>query len=314
MELIAYSKPFWNSVISSGRSKNLPKMCNLIGPATWYVPYEEAQTYRKVAKEHSLNVEIKGSSKGVANQHNAALDEGFALGLPVATSDDDLSDVVQVITYDNSVEYRRHSLNNKSISMHRKISYIDAVNMMLNRLNATGLYLAGTKPDSQQLGSRPYGYSHRRVICGLIVVRPTPLRFDNTYPLNSDIEFFLQHMLIHHGAIQCSDILAKYKRWTGDGGAVALRNDDTAKLCHSQLISNYQGLVKNVVNKKNPFKVQFDNIALKSLSQNQIESLNINCEPEDYPIIMDLLVYLSLSNNEPITLAEILYEKLKNEV
>ena len=62
-----------------------------------------------------------------------------------------------------------------------------------------------------------------------MVIRPTHLRFNENLSLKEDYDYTVQHIKEYGGVVRCFQILAQWKHYTNEGGAVAYRTDEEDK-------------------------------------------------------------------------------------
>lgn len=195
-------------IISHKRPDNVQKMQALVGPATWVVAESDVEAYKAAG---AANVIVGGK---LTPSRNKALQEAFKLGFPCLQLSDDLKKLKQVLFKEDKKETV-------------PLTFEQFVKTMLNRLSKSPYKLAGIAPTFNAFFSNDEVKTKHFVIGDFILVKPSPLRFDEELTLKEDYDFTLQHISTYGGVVRCDDLLAEFQHYSNPGGAVDHRSNET---------------------------------------------------------------------------------------
>lgn len=182
--------------VSSGRPQNVHKMQELFGPLTWFVPPLEGTMYG----EHDAERVRPGHGGNCAIARNRALDAASEhRGVPCVMLDDDATGKIEGVIPGNPP-------SKFPMSAHEAL--LDA----LNRSADYGLPLTAlTHLTNAQFVSNSASTT-ATINGGCLIVWPNPLRFDEELPLQSDVDYGLQHVKMYGGALRLNDIFIHFRR------------------------------------------------------------------------------------------------------
>ena len=176
-----------------------------MGNATWYV------------RDQKDVVSYEGAESAIAagalcKARNKALNDAHGRGLPCIQLSDDLTRLERVFAIRKL---------NKTVT----IPFDMAVATMLNAAQRAQAFLAGVAPTTNKLFFNPSkAITLTNFIVGdFILVRPSPLRFDEEMRLKEDYDFTLQHLKSYGRVARCNNIFAYFSHRKNAGGAVGYR-------------------------------------------------------------------------------------------
>lgn len=201
----------FQTVVSSGRPESVEAHTALFGPSTWVVPRRETDAYRRLgAPQVAL-----GAGDNCARARNGALDIAFHVSANICLMlDDDPTGRSEYVPTPGTPAV-----------MHLPIP--EMMEKLLQRLQTSGLKLASTNHlTNANFVSKSMSHT-ATILGGCLAVRRGHLRFDEDLPVNSDIDFGLQHVFTWGGALRCNDLFLYFRRGnTKDGGVSAYRRRD----------------------------------------------------------------------------------------
>lgn len=216
-------------VPSSGRPGNVPKLQQLLGvECDWYVPADQAADYRYAGAEHVFPVEHDGWHGRLAAQRNRMLDEAFADNRYSVQCDDDLRSIKWMAAVGAKPE---------------RIGCHDAIARVLAAMADTGALLGGRAITSNPL-------SYRRPLTtvgfvnGLLVVAPSPERFDETLVTKADWDYTLQHLHAYGGVARVDALLMDFPYRKGRGGCEDYRTQQLLEEGAAALLDKWPDAVK----------------------------------------------------------------------
>lgn len=176
----------------------------LVGDATWYV----ADRDDVAAYKGATAIEAGPLCKA----RNAALNDAHSRSLPCIQLSDDLTKIERVFAVNKL---------NKTVSA----TFDFAVASMLSAADRAQAFLAGVAPTTNKLFFNPNrAITLTNFIVGdFILVRPSPLRFDEDMVLKEDYDFTLQHLKSYGRVARCNGIFAYFSHRKNEGGAVSYR-------------------------------------------------------------------------------------------
>ena len=192
------------AVVSTGRAH---AVANYPG-FTFYVPPQEADEYREAGA-------VVRTAIGLSGARNLAMDDAFAFDEPVAILSDDL----QALTSPYApAEDDRADLPERIKA---------TAEAMHEAIEMTRIYLAGVPSHSNKFWARGgTGLStHTWVDGDFQVIRPNPLRYDETLPLHETLDFALDHLHTFGQVARFDRVLAKFQHRTNPGGCQAIRRE-----------------------------------------------------------------------------------------
>lgn len=220
------------AIISHNRHKNIKKMEELTGigeKITWYVGVGEAQKYAGVKGKV-----IEGGK--LIPSRNKALDDAFAEDNYCCMIEDDMKKL-EIVS--------GGSVNN--------ITFQQAINEMYRVLKDIPLHLAGAAPTPNPFffnPNKPLGLKHF-ILGSLILVKPTPLRFDTGLSLKEDYDFTLQHIQKYGGVCRLNYILPSFQHYSNKGGAVNYRTDTLEQETIKYLKQKWKNSIRDNPRRKN---------------------------------------------------------------
>lgn len=211
-------------VISSKRPHEVANLSRLIGPATWYVGYGEADAY--VANGAPRVME----SGGLCASRNLSMQDAFSRDVPCVQMDDDLRRIEMI----------------GSSGKARRISWFEAVQYLMKELRKTPYNLAGVAPTTNNFffhPQKPVGYQHF-CVGDFLLILPNSLCFDENLLLKEDYDFTLQHIATYGGVARCNAVLATFLHRTNQGGAVAIRTTAREQEAIAYLRKKWGGAIR----------------------------------------------------------------------
>lgn len=190
---------------SAGRAKNVQRMQEMVGPATWHVPPREWGMYRKAG---AFDLGIGGTPVAVPRNH--ILEISCSLGMPCLQLDDDLQGM-EIITEAGVVPA---TIN-------------DVAQALWEALQITGAKLAGAPPTGNAFyGSFTQPIRTTSFIVGsAMMILPNPLRFDPHFKAKEDYDHTLQHLETYGTVARREDIVMRFQRRTNPGGLQSYRTN-----------------------------------------------------------------------------------------
>lgn len=224
------SSEFFLCVISAGRPEQVPLMHDQIGSeVSWIVPYDEWEGY----EIRGANSIYGDEGNNVSAARNVALEAAFEQDLPCLMLDDDLIDS-NVYIEPNSLE---------------KIHFNQAALLLEAALDSTDFKLAATTHVTNPLFLK-HGISIKSTINGgCLLVKPNPLRFEESIRLSEDVDYALQHIVRYGGAVRSNDVVLRFKR-RAPGGVQSYRNEEERNKSVEQLMHRWPGIITR--SKKDP--------------------------------------------------------------
>jgi hypothetical protein len=209
----------WLAVISTGRPRNVERIQEQVGEATWYVQEGDAETY----DVRSLVV----CDAGVSVARNQALEDAFARGLTCVQLSDDLRGF-RVVNDFGEV---------------REVTAEEALGLLLDYLAMFPYHLAGFPPtDNTLFSTKSKTITTTTFIVGdCIAVKPTPLRFDEELKLKEDYGYTAAHIEEYGGALRLNWIVASFDHRSNPGGAVNIRTPELERGAVGRLMEQYAG-------------------------------------------------------------------------
>lgn len=224
------------SVISSGRSANVPKMEALVGDITWFVGEGE----RTVYTEAGAKVVYEGG--GLCASRNMSMDIGFKKCDTVLQLSDDMIGMKRAVIVDGKP---------KSVPY----SSIEAISYMVRCLSRVKAHLAGGAPTANAFyfsPNRPFS-SHNFIVGDFSFIRKTDLRYDESMTLKEDYDYTMQHINLYGSVLRANGILPVFKHRTNAGGAVTVRTPEEEQKNIAILKCKWPGCFRD--NKKRPNEV-----------------------------------------------------------
>jgi hypothetical protein len=222
----------WLTCISAHRPDNVPKMRELIGEATWYVPESDVPEYR------AQGADAVPDGGSLVAARNKALTDAFNLNVTCIQMSDDLKNI------------KRWSGEEGVKPI--EIPVLEALGDLIGRLHATDLRLGGVAPTNNGFfTSKSTGGSNLFILGDLIAVRPCGLRFDPNLRLKEDFDFTAAHYQTFGGALRCDDLLPTFAHYTNKGGAVAYRSDTVESETIAYLMRKWPGWIVPNPRRKN---------------------------------------------------------------
>lgn len=193
-------------VCSAGRAGNVPAMEeHLAGlDPVWYVPDGQGGDYRYCGAGQVVEVPYPDGHHPLVHQRNRALDDGHAEGRTVLITDDDLR---------RCATTEPDGTNTKT-----EVTAAEAMDRLLNELEASPYFLAGTPPTDNAYFCRRAVTTDRFIRDGCTAHKPNGLRYDPALPLKQDYDMTLQHLGAHGGALRLDTLLLTYQQRVKRGG------------------------------------------------------------------------------------------------
>jgi len=76
---------------------------------------------------------------------------------------------------------------------------------------------------------------HRFVASGIMLIKPSPIRFDNQFPLKEDYDHTLQHLGMFGKVLRCEDVFFMYSKTKVKGGCVEFRTPELEAIVVARL-------------------------------------------------------------------------------
>lgn len=201
--------------ISAGRPQNVQAVRDAFGPTTFVVPEEQLDDYSKAG---AISVSPFGYARNCAVARTNAMKLAFDAMLPVLMLDDDPT---------GKMEYIHKKVCDKPIKM--SINFEEVLRELAAALDAypdARLYALTHMTNAFWVGERRYSTASA-INGGCMFIKPNPLTFDPTLPLNSDVDYGLQHLDRYGQAIRINNVFVHFGRGNKDGAGVgAYRNDE----------------------------------------------------------------------------------------
>lgn len=216
------------SIISKARPKNVPKMAELVGDATWFVGEGEADVYREAGAPAVVE------SGGLCRSRNAGFGRAFELGLPCVQLSDDL----------RKLQFAMR-IGNKTTGV--DAGFEEAVSAILEACRTSGAKLGGVAPTSNAFyynTNRPV--HHQAFIVGDFVVGlPCELRWDERMKLKEDYDLTLAHIHTYGCVARCNFVLATFLHRNNPGGAVDFRTPEREQEAIEFLKNKWPGMIRD---------------------------------------------------------------------
>lgn len=193
------------SIISTNRADNVQKMQQLIGEqVVWVTKESDREAYLAAGATHVV------TGGDLCESRNRGIDLAHDRGVTAIQLSDDLSRIDRALT--------------KSMTI--SVTFDEAVDLILETLQQTGLKLAGVSPTANAFYTdteKPVKFAHF-IVGDFIAVAPgTNLRFDARMKLKEDYDYTLQHLHEYGGVARIDVLLPKFAHRTNAGGAVDFR-------------------------------------------------------------------------------------------
>jgi hypothetical protein len=219
---------YLHTCISAGRAylkngtSNVERMETITGtPLRWYVPEHEINLYREAGASDVVN------GGKLMEARNAALND--ADNRVVVELSDDLGTIKQKVWGQQKQE---------------PITYLQAVETIHNEMLACDARLGGVAPTANLLYANDTPKHHHFIVGDFIVIRPTPLRFDETMILKEDYDYTCQHLHTYGIVCRVDSILAQFKHRSNPGGAVDYRTQEREQAMISHLQHKWPGVFR----------------------------------------------------------------------
>lgn len=225
MKVKLAGRDFYVAVISHKRSHCIEKMASICGKATWYVAADEVDAYEDRGAPRVIG------SGGLCRSRNAALEDGFAAGLPVIQLSDDLKKLEFAVTPKEK----------------RLMSFEECASVMLSSCESAGAMLAGVAPTSNAFFFNPKKpvSTNSFIVGDMILVRKNPLRFDENMRLKEDYDYTLQHLRKYGVVARANAILATFVHRSNPGGACDYRTSSLEQEMIALLRSKWPGMIRD---------------------------------------------------------------------
>lgn len=172
---------------------------------------------------------------------NLAIETAHALGSPSVQLSDDLNKLERLDSDKQASE----------------ITVQETASLLHDRAVAVGAKLAGVSPTSN-----PYWFSPERpvktkhfIVGDLMVILPSPQRFDEDLHLKEDYDFTARHISAHGVVARCDFIMAHFSHRSNSGGAVSYRTAELEQQAIEKLIDRWGRVV--IRNKRRENEVLF---------------------------------------------------------
>lgn len=208
---------YFHSVISSNRPKNVGKLQQLVGPATWFVPAGQGRRYRLAGAERVEEVEHPTTARPLAYQRNAALEAAFSQGFPCLQHDDDIYRVRYIpLAVDPPCRWNKCP----------DLRWDDMLVLVMKRLyDLDDVMHSGATATPNPFFTSNRMTLNRFVASGWMLTRPNPIRFDVNLALKEDYDYTLQHLRDHDAVLRHEDIFFMYSKTNSGGGVTDYRNE-----------------------------------------------------------------------------------------
>lgn len=230
------------TIISSNRSKNVSKMTKHFGPATWVIPKNQVNDYKKAGAESIII-----SDNNLSSSRNKALEKSFKHNLISVQTDDDLSKIAK-------------DVDGKAVDMNS----FEALEDLIQRLAISDYCLAGVSPTANPYFISKKNSTNLLITNSLIAVKPSSPRFDLNLSLKEDYDFTIKHIIEYGGVQRCDDLLPYYLHNTNKGGRKDFRTEEREEQECQYLLNKYPDLIKEhprrdkevILNVKKNFRMQ----------------------------------------------------------
>jgi hypothetical protein len=214
--------PYHLAVISARRPHSVPAMNQLLPiGACWYVPEDEMQAYKDAGANRVR------AANALVEARNLALDDAFS------------TDQLCVQTSDDLTKIRR-----LGVKEHPELTMHETIEEMMSAMAQTGAHLVGCAPTANPFYGKHSINTTGFVVGDLIMIAPTPLRFDANLTLKEDYDYTCQHLHAYGTIARCDYLLATYKHRTNEGGAVTYRNEQQERLAIAYLNAKWPNTFK----------------------------------------------------------------------
>lgn len=214
-------------VISHNRPDNvkpLEELCNQ--KFWWYVGKGEKYDSDQVVR-----------AGGLVQSRNRALADAFRAKEPCLMMDDDVK------TFSKTTD-------KKTI---QSMTFHETVTEMRDTLKMTPYKMAGVSPTNNPFYTQHKIGTHKFVIASMILVNPTPLRFDSMFRTKEDYDYTLQHIKKYGGICRCDWLIPKFGHYTNAGGVVEYRTADMEQQSIARLKTKWGKVIRD--NPKRPNEV-----------------------------------------------------------
>ena len=168
--------------------------------------------------------------------------EGFALGEIVVTMDDDLIRSTRL----SIIGGKRKS---------EKITLEETVNNLVVALLTTGAYLAGSSNSTNPLFAKESVSRYGHIAGGIMVHRPSDLRFDESLTAAEDLDFGLRHHTVFGMSARDESLmpdfhmLGRSKKSDAEyaGGYDGYRDDSRLKIAAAMIADKYASVPEIVI-------------------------------------------------------------------
>jgi hypothetical protein len=209
-------------IISRARPQNVGPMIQLLQePLTWVVPPSDHAAYSNAGASTILTVD------GLCAARNVALDHAFYEDYYCVQVSDDLGRLS-----------RAHGKKRLDLAVPTAIEWL------VDALARSHARLGGIAPTDNPYFSRKLMSRTAFVVGDLIVVKPTPLRFDEALKLKEDYDYTLQHLRQYGEVLRADFILATFKHYTNKGGAVDARTPQVEQETIAYLLKKWPTFLK----------------------------------------------------------------------
>jgi hypothetical protein len=233
---------FWLAVISHARPNNVARTTKRIGQATWYVGSdpEEIQAY-----QYTGAASVIGSG-ALCRSRNAALEDAFSRGLVCVQVSDDMARCCHL------------KAKNSEKLVRPTMPFTSAVNMVWDELEHSPYYLGGGAPND----FIAWDYYNKPVVNAafilgdFMVIKPNPLRFDETLPLKEDYDYTCQHLKAYGGVVRCNRVMVDFEHRSKLGGVFNARDAGTELQAIQRLKEKWGDWIKP--NPRSQYEVLFN--------------------------------------------------------
>lgn len=194
------------AVVSANRPGQVEPMTEQLGPlnATWFVPEDQTPVYRA-----SGATRVTATHGNHPQQRNIALDAAFTNNQPILMLDDDLRSMK--IKHDDGF-VQDATLTDAITRLTETWHQVDAA------------HLAGTNPSSNPFYAKPPFLKPRHFVrASLMIIRPTPLRFDPNIIFKDDYDYTLQHLNTYGAVCRDDSIIPDFDYSNLPGGLQTIR-------------------------------------------------------------------------------------------
>lgn len=233
------------SVISSGRSKNVPKIRKLFsistwGDVRWFVGKGEREAYEK---EGACNVQ---ETPSLPSARNCSLRAAFQMNLPCLQMSDDIAYIRML----NSESKCTGSITDAT-RLAKQVGYTDltvetAAEALLEALRGTGAKLGGVYPVKNFGMALMTGPVSKGLFCigdFFLTLPSTPL-FDRRLPLKEDYDFTCKHLSQYGQVVRLNYMIVGASHYSNPGGAVARRSAALEEKCVQILLKKWPQFIR----------------------------------------------------------------------